>query len=151
VAPLISYNGKLLTVNGKLASDLSCCCGEGGGGCDCPQYVPWGGNTQELTFTLNNNIVCSKCMSNSLVNYLNGSYLNRLNISNNPCLYEAEYDLYFENCYPQSCRVMVTFLLSNFPDCDCQGAGDYCDYTIVSWHVTLGTCQVIDITAGSFC
>jgi len=150
VAPLISYNGKLLTVNGKLASDLSCCspC-TGTPRCPCPQHVSWGNNTQELTFTLNNNIVCSKCMSNSVFNYLN-----RLDISNdpnNPCLYEAEYDLYFENCYPQSCKVMVTFFLSNFPDCDCQGTGDHCDYSIVSWRVTLGTCQVIDITAGNFC
>lgn len=144
MTPLISYNGKLLTTNGKLASDLSCCCE--GIGCDCPQNVSWGGNTQQLTFVLNNDITCSKCMSSSIANYLQ-----RVDISNNPCHYWAEYDLYFENCYPSSCRVQVIFLLSNFPDCDCKGGGDFCDYTIISWKVTLGSCQVINITTGNFC
>jgi hypothetical protein len=65
------------------------------------------------------------------------------------CYYFAEYDL--TDCVGSFCLVKVVFELQNFPDCDCNGNGDNCDYIVTSWTTILGSCTVDDVTAGAFC
>lgn len=135
---LIAFQGgKAIIKDGKIGTEQACCCG-----CDCPLEVPWGGNTQELTFTIGGT-TCVLCMSADTV-----GFLNRLEVDN--CdYYFAEYDL--TDCVGSFCLVQVVFELQNFPECDCKGNGDYCDYIVTSWTTIVGSCTVDDVTAGSFC
>jgi hypothetical protein len=138
MSPLYLHNNKLLVVGGKLAVNEACCCEEPG--CPCPDTVQWGGNAQELTFTIGGT-TCTVCMSQDS--------LGSLNREDGGCYYFAEYDL--SACVGSFCLVKVIFDLGNFPDCECEGNGDYCDYFIISWTTILGSCTVDDITAGAFC
>ena len=122
---------------GFLFGVCSACCE-----CDCPLEVPWGGGTQELTFTIGGT-TCVLCMSADEV-----GFLNRLEVDGG-CYYFADYDL--TSCVGSFCLVQVVFELQNFPDCDCNGNGDNCDYIVTSWTTILGSCTVDDVTTGAFC
>lgn len=133
---IATQGGKVQLRSGKVCTN---CCQQA---CDCPQQVAWGGNSRELTLTVDGD-TCVKCMTADINGYLsreeNGTF----------CQYWAEYDL--QSCVGASCRVKVIFEISNFPDCDCKNAADFCDYEPIAWEVVLGTCDVTDITAGDFC
>lgn len=122
---------------GYLFGYCSACCE----GCDCPLTVQWGGNTQELTFTIGGT-TCTLCMSADEIGSLSKE-------DGGGCYYWAEYDL--ASCVGSACLVRVVFELQNFPDCECQGSGDLCDYIVTSWSTVLGSCVVDNVVAGVFC
>lgn len=122
---------------GFLFGVCSACCEE----CDCPDTVQWGSNTQELTFTIGAT-TCTLCMSADEIGSLSRE-------GSGGCYYWTEYDL--TSCVGSFCLVKVVFELSNFPECQCDGNGDFCDYLVSSWTTVLGSCVVDDITAGAFC
>lgn len=124
---------------GFLFGICSACCEEAS--CDCPLTVQWGGNAQNLTFTIDGNS-CTLCMSADEIGSLSRQ-------DGGGCYYWAEYDL--SECLGSACLVRVVFELQNFPDCECNGSGDFCDYIVTAWITVLGSCSVDDVTAGDFC
>lgn len=137
---LITFqDGKAVMRDGQVGTEQECCCGEAS--CDCPLTVQWGGNAAELTFTIGGNS-CTLCMNADEIGSLSRQ-------DGGGCYYWAEYDL--SACFGSACLVRVVFELQNFPDCDCNGNGDYCDYIVAAWITVLGSCVVDDVTAGAFC
>lgn len=131
-------DGKPIVEDGKIGTTDNCCCEESG--CPCPDTVQWGGNAQELTFTIGDT-TCVLCMS--------ADSLGSLNRVDGGCFYFAEYDL--TACVGSFCLVQVVFDLGNLPECECHGNGDFCDYIVMAFSTILGSCVVDDVTAGNFC
>ena len=141
MSPLYLFNNKLLVrsdYGNKLSIGSNCCCNNS---CDCPELVFWGSRTQELIFTINGNNY-TLCMNQN--SYYNGLIREQID----GCYYFAFYDL--QPYVGSSCLIKVIFELGNFPDCECNGTGDYCDYLISSW-ITIGSCVATSIVAGGYC
>jgi len=114
------------------------CCG--GVPCDCPSTILIGGNSRLLRVTFVGGATCEICMSTA-------PFLSR--VSGPACQYSGFYT--FTTCYGAACQLQVYFDISNFPDCECQGSGDYCDYDAVAWTVVLGNCEVETLELTDFC
>ena len=114
------------------------CCG--GGECDCPSTVNIGGNSRLIRATFQGGTTCELCMTAA-------PFLAR--VSGPSCQYSGFYT--FTSCYGQSCQLQVFFDISNFPNCDCNGSGDYCDYSIAAWTVVLGNCVVESLELPDIC
>ncbi len=134
----------LLTENNKLAAGEACCCEV----CDCPYVFTIGGNTFTLIFSLSFYGTpwgdCEVCLTDAF-----GGVLYRYD---DPCKYYGTFSL--TSCIGGLLEVVVYFSLSNFPDCDCQNSGDYCDYTIKGWMISAGggpSAEVTNVVAGDPC
>lgn len=117
-------NGKVVFKDGKVCDG---CCGDGGQ-CDCPSAINIGGNARTIRATFSGT-QCELCMTVA-------PFLSR--VSAPGCRYSGFYT--FTSCLGQYCQLMIFFELSNFPDCECNGSGDLCDYEIVAWSVVGGNC-----------
>lgn len=148
MSPLYLFNNKLLVrseYGNKLSIGPNCCCNSSSSVdyvyCDCPEIIPWGGNVQELTFTINGNNY-TLCMNQSTYNGLIREQMNG-------CYYFGFYNL--QAYVGSSCLIKVIYELGNFPGCACNGNGDFCDYLITSWTTTFGNCVATNVVAGNFC
>lgn len=143
---LIAFSdGKAVFRDGKIGTETACCCG--GASCDCPSPINIGGNATVLTFSVSFFGdpwgTCDACISAAF-----GGVLYR---SGNPCLYYGDYSL--TTCTGTLLEVRVYFALSNFPDCECGGSGDYCDYAVTGWEKIAGAASatIENVVTGEFC
>lgn len=141
---IATRNGGILLVSGKVAVGADCCCQDS---CDCPSEVNIGGNATMLTFSVSTfgtpYTTCDLCISAAI-----GGVLHK---SAGQCRYYGTYSL--TSCTGFLCEVKVYFDLSNFPDCECNGSGDNCDYTVAAWELSAGlqSITIDDVVTGDFC
>lgn len=139
VTTIAFKNGRVVFLAGRACTS---CCEPVADGCDCPETVPWGDQTKELTFTVLDGdfeFTCTLCADDGT-------------LTREPagdCRYSAEYDLF--PCLAVECAVKVIFDIGPFPACDCNGDGGGCEYAVVAWEVVGGACQVTDVSDGAAC
>lgn len=136
---LVTISGdKVVMRSGSVGTEASCCCG--GAECDCPSTVNIGGAARLIQVTFQGGATCEACMT--VAPFL-------VRVSGPSCQYSGFYT--FTDCYGAACQVQIFFDISNFPDCDCAGTGDNCEYDAVAWTVVLGDCVVESLTLTDYC
>jgi hypothetical protein len=108
--------------------------------CDCPSTINIGGNSRLIRATFVGGATCEVCMTAA-------PFLVR--VAGPSCQYSGLYT--FTGCYGAQCQLQVFFNVSNFPECECNGSGDYCDYDAVAWTVVLGNCVVESLELPDIC
>lgn len=129
-------NGKVLLKNGLICAE---CCNDTPS-CDCGSTVNIGGNSRTIEVEFEGGTSCSICISAA-------PFLSK--VGTGGCNYSGFYT--FTGCYGANCQLQITFSLSNFPGCECNGNGDYCDYEIVAWETVFGNCVATSLTLTDFC